>query len=234
MTVHECFRDGHRSTSSDTHSVITRYTRRPMAARGAGTDRAITRRMRRIKLAVSAMALFGMAACNNNSPVTPSTGTTLNVVLTDSPFSDAQAVLVTFSAVSVHMSSGAFTTLPFADGASSRTCDLKKLQGANDVLGTGTLPPGHYTEIRLAVASAAIYFDNVASGSACASSIAAPAGRAAAVTIPSGDVRLNRPFDVINSTTTTITLDFDGDQSLTHTGSDQYVMHPVIGVVSVQ
>jgi hypothetical protein len=190
--------------------------------------------MRLMKLAVSAMALCGMVACNSNSPVTPSNGTTLNVMLTDSPFSDAQAVLVTFSAVSVHMSGGAFTTLPFADGASSRTCDLKKLQGANDVLGTGTLPPGHYTEIRLAVASAAIYFDNAASGSACASSIAAPAGRSAAVTIPSGDVRLNRPFDVVNSTTTTITLDFDGDQSLTQTGSDQYLMHPVIGVVSVQ
>jgi hypothetical protein len=205
-----------------------------MAALGAGTHCAITRGMRGIAVAISAVALCGLAACSSNSPTTPSTGTTLNIVMTDSPFSDAKAVLVTFSGVSVHMAGGAFTTLPFTGGASTRTCDLKKLEGANDVLGTGTLPPGHYTEIRLVVASAAIYFDSTSSGNACAASIAAPAGRAAPVTIPSGDIRLNREFDVINSTTTTITLDFDGDQSLTQTGNDQYIMHPVIGVVSVQ
>jgi hypothetical protein len=189
--------------------------------------------MRNIVLAISAMSICGLAACSNN-PTTPTTGSTLNIILTDSPFSDARAVLVTFSTVSAHMAGGAFTTLPFTGGASSRTCDLKKLEGANDVLGTGTVPVGHYTEIRLVVASAAIYFDNAASGSACAPLIAAPAGRAAAVTIPSGDIRLNRQFEVTTSTATTITLDFDGDKSLTQTGNDQYVMNPVIGVVSVQ
>jgi hypothetical protein len=54
------------------------------------------------------------------------------------------------------------------------------------------------------------------------------------VEIPSGDIRLNREFDVTMMTATTILLDFDGDQSVTQTGNGQYRMTPVITVVSVQ
>jgi hypothetical protein len=50
--------------------------------------------------------------------------------------------------------------------------------------------------------------------------------------IPSGDVRLNREFDV--PPVTTVTLDFDGEHSITQTGSGRFVMTPVITVVGVQ
>jgi hypothetical protein len=104
---------------------------------------------------------------------------------------------------------------------------------AQDVLGTGPMPPGHYTQLRLEVASAILYFDQASSGSPCATTIAAPAGRSAPVEIPSGDIRLNREFDVTSTTATTILLDFDGDQSVTQTGNGEYRMNPVITVVSV-
>jgi hypothetical protein len=97
---------------------------------------------------------------------------------------------VTFSEVSLHVSEGDFITLPFAPTASSRTCDLKKLQGTSDVLGTGPLPPGHYTPIRLVVASAMIYFTSVPGPSPCASGLT-PLPGGTAMDIPSGDVRLN-------------------------------------------
>src|ERR1043165_5206703 len=78
----------------------------------------------------------------------------LSIRLTDGPFSDAKALLVTFSDVSVHQADpGDWKTIPFASG-SSRTCDLKKLQGATDVLGIGSLAAGKYTQIRLNVSSA--------------------------------------------------------------------------------
>ena len=64
-----------------------------------------------------------------------------------------------------------------------------------------------------------IYFDNAATGEACAASIAAPAGRNANVTIPSGEVKLNREFDVSSGTPTTMLLDFDGDKSVRETGN---------------
>ena len=165
----------------------------------------------------------------------------LTLMLKDSPFSDAKALLVSFSEVNVHASGGGWVTVPFAAGASSRTCDLKKLETAQDILGVGPLPAGHYTQLRLVVSSAAIYFQNASSGAACAPSIAAPAGTNAPVDIPSGELKLNREFDLASSGGTTILLDFDGDQSVKLTGNGNghgngggnYMMTPVIGIVSV-
>lgn len=180
----------------------------------------------------------------------PAGGTSsLTVMLKDSPFSDAKALLVTFSQVNVHASGADWLTLPFAGSVSSRTCDLKKLQTAQDILGVGSLPAGHYTQLRLVVSSAAIYFDSASSGDACAPAIAAPPGTAAPVEVPSGELKLNREFELASGGATTILLDFDGDKSVKLTGSGggngqgrgngggtggRYIMTPVIGIVSVQ
>ncbi len=176
------------------------------------------------------------------TPTTPAQGS-LAINLTDSPFTDAKALLVTFSEVSVHHADvDSWEIIPFAGTASSRTCDLKKLNGPTDVLGVGSLPAGHYTQVRLVVSSAALYFDNASSGPACAPSIPAPAGTNAPVTIPSGEVKLNNEFTVASGGTTML-LDFDGDQSVRQTGGGngrgngggpQYLMTPVIRIVSVQ
>jgi hypothetical protein len=183
---------------------------------------------------VAGIVLCSAVACSSEkSPTEPTTTSTLTVMLTDTPFADAGAMLVTFSEVSAHRSGGAFLPLTFAGGASSRTCDLKRLVGAQDVLGTGPLPAGHYTEVRLTVASAAVYFDAATTGDACGPSLAAPAGRSALVTVPSGEIKLNREFDLTAGGTTTMTLDFNGDQSLVLAGA-QYILTPVITVVSVQ
>ena len=201
-----------------------------------GTLRCAMRWFNAVLLVV--VALLESAACggSSSSPTTPTGNTTpsLNIMLTDSPFSDAKGLLVTFSEVSAHASGGDFQTVPFAGGATTRTCDLKKLTAAQDVLGTASLAAGHYTQLRLAVASATIYFDNPSTGSACAPAINAPAGRSAAVTIPSGTVMLNREFDLTATKSTTLLLDFNGDESVIQTGNGQYMMTPVIGIVSVQ
>ena len=107
-----------------------------------------------------------------------STGT-LAIHITDSPFSEAKALLVTFSEVTVHRADpGEWRTLTFASG-STRTCDLKKLNGATDVLGVGSLPTGKYTQVRLNVSSAAIYFDGPSTGPAWSAVIAPPGGASA-------------------------------------------------------
>jgi hypothetical protein len=179
----------------------------------------------------------------SNGGGSPATGS-LAINITDSPFGDAKALLVTFSEVNVHRTDGdSWQTLPFASGGGSRTCDLKKLQGQTDVLGVGPLAAGHYTQVRLVVSSANIYFDNASSGPACAPTIAAPAGTSAPVDVPSGEVKLNHEF-TITGTATTMLLDFDGDRSIKQTGnsngngkgngSTKYMMAPVIRVVSVQ
>jgi hypothetical protein len=185
-----------------------------------------------------AAAAFGFTACGDDSesPTSPSGSSgTFRLMLKDSPYTDAKSVLVTFSEVTAHRESEAeFTPVPFANSATSRTCDLKKLQTAQDVLGVGALPAGRYTMVRLVVSSAALYFDNAASGDACAATIAAPAGQSAPLEIPSGEVKLNRPFDVSGTGTTTMLLDFDGDRSIRETGNGRFMMTPVITVESVQ
>ena len=60
--------------------------------------------------------------------------------------------------------------------------------------------------------------------------------------IPSGELKLNREFDLTASGGTTILLDFDGDRSVKLTGNGngrgngggRYMMTPVVGIVSVQ
>lgn len=198
----------------------------------------------------------GGFGCNQSTenPASPSTtsgsegpgpaGTgVLSVRLTDSPFSDAEAVLGTFSEVSVHRAETGWETLPLAGAAGERTCDLKQLMGPVDVLGVAPLPAGHYTQIRLTVESATIFLENPAAGGPCAPLIAAPAGDSASVKVASGTIKLNREFTLASGGATTITLDFDGDKSIKQTGSGNgrgrgagngYIMTPVIAVQSVQ
>ena len=191
--------------------------------------------MRRLFVAILLPLTFGASflACGD-SPTEPSgTSSNFRLMLTDGPFTDARAVLITFADISIHRSGeGGFTSLPLDGG--QRTCDLKRLQGAQDLLSLGTLTAGHYTQVRLDVTRAVIYFDNASAGSACAPTIAPPAGRSANVDIPSGTLRLNREFDVPAAGLTTMLLDLDGDRSIHLTGNGRYMMNPVISIVSVQ
>jgi hypothetical protein len=190
----------------------------------------------RIIAVLAILAAAAVASCGGDSVVSPSGSGRLSLMIKDTPYSDARALLVTFSEVTAHRDGeGGFTRLPFGDTtATSRTCDLKKLVDRQDLLGVGTLPAGHYTQVRLVVSSATLYFESASEGPPCATTIAAPAGRSAAVEIPSGEVRLNRQFEVGESGATSMLIDFDGDRSVTETGNGRFRMTPVIGIVSVQ
>jgi hypothetical protein len=185
-----------------------------------------------VVLAVLAVAALTAFACG--SPSGPSNAGNFRLMITDSPYSDAKAVLVTFSEVTIHRSeseTAGWETLSFAGGASSRTCDLKRLETAQDILGVGSLAEGSYTQVRLTISSAALYFDGPSTGGPCGA--VAPAGAFETLEIPSGIVRLNRPFTVPESGVTTMLIDFDGDRSIHDMGNGQHRMTPVIAVVSV-
>ncbi|HET9267038.1 MAG TPA: DUF4382 domain-containing protein [Vicinamibacterales bacterium] len=185
------------------------------------------------KLACAAALAAAGAACSD-SPSSPSlSGGNFNLRMRDTPFTDAKAVLVTFSSVRAHRSDSDWTVVPFVNAATTRTCDLKKLETSEDVLGSAGLPTGHYTQVRLVVQSATLFFDNASTGSACATAITAPAGASSPVEIPSGEVKLNREFDITSSSSMTMLIDFDGNQSIHPTGNGRYMMSPVISVLSV-
>jgi Domain of unknown function (DUF4382) len=236
---------------------------------------------RRVSVAALIVALALAAACGSSNPTSPGatpavnsssstnpgTGTsptsgatsgstgTLRVMMKDTPFTEASAVLVGFSAVSVHRSAGVGTDTgewtTISTGTSSITCDLMKLRDGPTLVGMGTIAAGHYTQIRLSIApiplptsadsmSVALYQGGTRSSSeACVAGDAtamAPTGATSGplpVTVPSGEIKLNHQFDVSAGTTLTITLDFDGNKSIHETGHGTYMMSPVIGIVSV-
>jgi hypothetical protein len=90
----------------------------------------------RLILAATVICALGVSGCGGNSPSGPSGPSgSFNLMLKDTPFQDAKSVLVTFSEVTAHRDSDVdFTPVPFAAGATTRTCDLKKLETAQDVL----------------------------------------------------------------------------------------------------
>jgi hypothetical protein len=51
--------------------------------------------------------------------------------------------------------------------------------------------------------------------------------------VPSGEIKLNREFDLASGGTKNILLDFDGDKSIRERGNGTFFMQPVIAVVSV-
>lgn len=189
---------------------------------------------------VSAAAAILLVACGSHV-ASPSSTSNLTVAITDSPFTDAKALVVSFSEVGVHMSGGDWVTLPFSGGATARTCDIKRLVGsAQDVLGTAALTAGHFTQLRLTVTGATIYFNQeTADVSPCVAGAtmtfaAGSTETGTPVPVSSGQLILNRPFDVPAAGATTVTLDFNGDGSVVQTGVGMYRMTPVITVKSVQ
>ena len=186
------------------------------------------------KLALALALAFATIGCDSSSTGPSGPAGTLNLRLTDGPFTDAKAVYVTFEGERAHRSEGDWTTVPFVDAAAaSRTCDLKKLEnGADDILGTGPLVAGQYTMVRLVVASAKLDLTNPsAAGPACFNG--PPPSGLTDVTVSSGEVKLNRPFTLTTDTATTILLDLDGNSSIIQMGNGSYRMTPVIGIVSV-
>ena len=173
----------------------------------------------------------------------------VTVMMTDSPFQDASAVLVAVSEVSVHRTGGSWEPLALEGGRV--TCDLKLLEGPMDVLGEVLLEPGAYTQIRLTVDTATIYFGDAqgpGGADACVATaeVVEPEAPSAEVLVPSGIIRLNRPFTVPEGGEVVILLDFDGDASIRKVGNPNaaceldegatcvYQMTPVISVVSVE
>jgi hypothetical protein len=191
-------------------------------------------KLARIGIALTAAAILAVCGGSPSSPLSPTGGGTLAIMLKDTPFSDARAVLVTFSEVSAQRSDGTFVSVPLAGGSATRTCDLNKLAGALDLLGTGALEPGHYTQIRVAVSSTTLNFSNPSSGAACAATITPPAGVSVAIDVSPGMVTADGEFDVTDNQTRTITLDFDADQSILRTEAGIYRMRPIIRIVNVQ
>ena len=97
----------------------------------------------------------------------------------------------------------------------SQIFDLIQLIDVKEVLDQEELRVGWYTQIRLVVESALVTIDGVEYN----------------LSIPSKNVKLISPFEIVANETTTLTLDFDVHESIHKTGNDKYIMNPTIKVI---
>jgi len=106
---------------------------------------------------------------------------------------------------------GEWITIDISDNAT--TFDLLKIKGIEQFLGTSEVEAGKYTQIRLLV-------DTV--------KVALGDGEPQDATVPSKELKIVRPFDVVAGETTALILDFDADKMVTVTGAGKIIVKPVV------
>ncbi len=97
-----------------------------------------------------------------------------------------------------------------------QTVDLMQYINVSKIIGQKTMSPGKYTQIRLKIDSGTITVDDTEY----------------TLNVPSGVLKLNRGFVLEENETLKLTLDFNVERSVIRTGAGQYMLKPVIAVIS--
>jgi hypothetical protein len=193
-------------------------------------------------LVVMALGLLALivGACTQNQPASALSGG-LKLYVTDAPTREqVTSIMVTVSEVKVHIASanqspepeesvsdnqtfsdnqtseeedsqGTWTTIALSENAT--TFDLLKVKGIEQFLGASNITAGKYTQVRLVIAKA---------------QVALGGGELKDARVPSNELKIVRPFDVIAGETTALVLDFDADKMVTITGNDEIIIKPVV------
>jgi len=167
---------------------------------------------------------------------------TLNIYVTDAPpHQEVTGILVTLSEVQVHKAvaeqeqeeqqgssdnqtpekeqeqqqiqqgEGEWITIDINDNAA--TFDLLQIKDIEQFIGSNEVEAGKYTQIRLVIDTVKVALDG---------------GEPQDAEVPSNELKIVRPFDIIAGETTALTLDFEADKMVTVTGSDKIIVRPVI------
>jgi hypothetical protein len=191
---------------------------------------------------ILSVLLIIMAGCSSSSNSSSSSGSssapgTLGVSLTDAPACGFDEVNVTVSKVRVHQSSSAaendagWTDITLTPARKINLLDLTN--GVLEDLGQTPLAAGHYTQLRLVLASNG-------TGSNIANSVVITSGTTTteiALDTPSAvqsGIKLINEFDVAAGQRVDLVLDFDACKSVVKRGnSGKYNLKPVIKVIPV-
>lgn len=170
---------------------------------------------RTLSFAMTAVAVLALliTACGKSSAATGS----IEIRVTDAPpGAEVTSVSVTVSGVEIHKAGLAETDESGwismkLSGAS--TFDLLQIKGLEQVLATGDLAAGTYTQIRMAVTRVQVTLKG---------------GNPQDATIPSGKLKFVQSFDVVAGKSTVLLFDFDAAKSVNVTGNDKVMFKPVI------
>lgn len=147
------------------------------------------------------------------APSPPVDWGTIEVRATDPPPADVAHAVVYLSEIEVHYVSGNATEWITIVGEPKSFDLMAVLDGVEEILGSANVTAGKYTQIRMAV-------DQV--------EVETTAGDKITAEIPSGTLKIVRPFTVEPGGTTVLTLDFDGEKSLILTGKGKALFKPVV------
>ena len=137
--------------------------------------------------------------------------------ITDDPGLNITRANVTVSQVMVHRSAAVNNTTAGWEMIvnKSQTFDLISLQNVTAFFGSVNLSIGMYTQIRLTVESCVITINETEYE----------------CTVPSGAIKLNKPFTLMPDQTITLTMDFNVQESVHETGNGKYMFNPVIKII---
>ena len=189
----------------------------------------------------------GQAPTPSPSPTptpSPAQDGTLQVYVTDAPpRKQVTSIMVTVSEVQVHMAQaeqerereesgsdnetpgrerekgrqqrpqgkGGWISIDLSDNAT--TFDLLEIKGIEQYLGANEVTVGKYTQVRLVV-------DKI--------QVALEGGELQDATLPSKELKIVRPFNVVAGETTALILDFEADKMVTVTGAGKIIVKPVV------
>ncbi|MBI4180323.1 MAG: DUF4382 domain-containing protein [Chloroflexi bacterium] len=140
----------------------------------------------------------------------------LEIRVTDPPPADVKSAVVYLSDIEVHKVSGNASDntsgwVPIIGAPAS--FDLMDVIGVEQILGSANITAGRFTQIRMKVTKVeGITTDNVSY----------------TAEVPSGELKIVRPFNVGGGKRTVLTLDFDGRKSLIQTGQGKFLFKPVV------
>jgi hypothetical protein len=158
---------------------------------------------------------------------------TMRFAITDAPACGFDHVWVTVEKVRVNTSANATETdggwTDVAVSPAKRIDLLTLTKGVLEELGSTPLAAGHYSQVRLVLAS------NVAGSATPANAVQPTGGAVIPLTTPSGQqsgYKLQANADVAAGQLADLVLDFDACQSVVKSGnSGQYILKPVVTVV---
>jgi len=166
-------------------------------------------------LAIAVVAVVALGAVGIYMAVSSSSSTgKVTIMVKDLPAEWAH-VNVTFSEVRIHQAetnNSGWINLSMPGGS----IDLKALVNISELLASGNVGTGKYTQIRIVVDSGGGTLAN---------------GTLVNFTVPSGELKINHPFNVTAGETTTLTVDIDLSKSIIENHSG-WKFKPVLGSIT--
>jgi len=187
-------------------------------------------------------------ACAQTIPVQAATGT-LKVYVTDARSrEEVTSIMVTVSEVQVHKAlaeqeqeqqqsgtgnqvqeqeqeqqqtqqgEGEWISVNITDDA--RTFDLLDVEGIEQYLGQVEVEAVKYTQVRLVIDTVRVEFSD--------------SGKFEDARIPSKELKIVHPFNIVKGETTALVIDFDADRMVTVTGSGDIIVKPVVKLTNKQ